>query len=197
MRKTLITAAGLAAAVGLLIPAAVANADPAATEDTTITLNVPNGQGGNLTISAHAASISLLASLSDTNVSASIGTVTGISDNRTSLRPRGWVTSVAMSDLVGDSGDIIAADRTYYKVTAPTWDSNGTRNNLAGDWTQLSAANPVPVYERGGQTYVVVQYTSWTPNIKVEFPTVTDGGGNALPAISPGKYTGTLTTSVI
>ena len=195
MRKTLIAATGLAVAAGLLAPAAVANAAPLDSSNTTVTLSVPNGTGGNLTISA-AGSISLLANLSQTNVVGSFGTVTGISDNRTNLRPRTWVASVAMSDLQGPDGSVISADSAYYKVDGATWDSNGTRENLAADWTKLGTGE-VPVYKRGGQDLAIVQYTSWTPHVKVEFPTATDGAGNVLPAVRPGSYAGTLTTSVI
>lgn len=198
MRKKLIAAAGLAATVGLLAPAAVANAadTPADSKSTTVTMTVA-GQGGDLRITASAGSITLTPNMGNSNVQGQFGTVTGINDGRTNVSPRSWVASVAMTDLTtgGESPATISADRVYYKVTGPTWDSNGTRENLASDWVALGS-QPVPVYKRGGQTYVVGQYTSWTPNIKVELPTV-DQNGTQLPAVPAGTYTGTLTTSVI
>lgn len=191
MRKSLAILVGLTAAAGVLVMPAASNA---ADGTTTVTLNVPEGTGGNLSITV-AGSVSLNASLSDPNVSSNIATVTGVSDNRTNVRPRAWTASVSMTPLTSaDAGDVIPADKVSYKVTGPTWDSNGTRNNLAADWVSLGQSTPV--YERGGQTYAVVQYTSWTPNIRVEFPTITDASGNELPAVAAGRYTGTLTTSV-
>lgn len=198
MRKKLIAAAGLAATAALLAPAAVANAadTPADSKSTTVTMTVA-GQGGDLRITASAGSITLTPNMGNSSVQGQFGTVTGINDGRTNLAPRGWVATVAMTDLTtgGANPTAISADRVYYKVTGPTWDSNGTRENLASDWLPLSS-QPVAVYKRGGQTYVVPQYTSWTPNIKVELPTV-DQNGTQLPAVPAGTYTGTLTTSVI
>lgn len=191
MRKTLAPLVGLVVAATALVTPAIGHA---AEGTTTVTLNVPEGTGGNLSITV-AGSVSLQASLSQANVSSNIATVTGVSDNRTTVRPRAWTASVSMTSLTAENGtDTIPSDKVSYRVTAPTWDSNGTRNNLAQEWVSLGASTPI--YERGGQTYSVVQYTSWTPNIKVDFPTIKDASGNDLPAVSAGKYTGTLTTSV-
>lgn len=191
MRKYVAALSGLAIASSALMVPAVANA---AEGNTTVTLNVPDGGGGNLSITV-AGSVNLLASLTESNTSSNIGTVTGVSDNRTNVRPRAWTASVSMTPLLAANGtDSIPADKVSYRVTGPTWDSNGTRNNLASEWVSLGQSTPV--YERGGQSLAIVQYTSWTPSIKVDFPTVQDGSGNNLPAVTPGKYTGTLTTSV-
>ncbi|WP_163377055.1 hypothetical protein [Dietzia sp. Alg238-R159] len=191
MRKIVAPLAGLAVAATALVTPAVGHA---AEGTTTVTVNVPEGTGGNLSVTV-AGSVSLLASLTQADVSSGIGTVTGVSDNRTNVRPRAWTASVSMTPLTAENGtDTIPSDKVFYRVTGPTWDSNGTRENLASDWVSLG--QPTPVFERAGQTYSVVQYTSWTPQIKVEFPTIEDASGNRLPAVAAGRYTGTLTTSV-
>lgn len=191
MRKTLIAAASIAAAAGLLVPA-VANADtPADSKGTTVTLKVNATSGGSLRFSVPPqGTMGLVLGIDGTSAS-SLATAPSVRDDRNGTR--NFQVNAAITDFTTSGGARITNDHVkYYIESVASW------INLDSVLTTASSSAPVTldsekeVLKRTGVTWGDVSQT-FTPKITVSIPTGGDKGGVAA---TPGDYTATLTHSV-
>lgn len=183
MRKTLIAAATVAVAAGLLVPGSVANAAEASQ---TVEFTVAAAAGGGLSVGTGGPASALTLAGQGGEVTGSL-TVFRVTDNRGGTE--GWNASIALSDFVNqtDNSYVIPASNATYK------------------------ANPVAGLVFGGEAIthavtlkneptVVVQRTNHTIGSPLEVATWTNVNSMKvqIPAeVAVGAYKSTLTLSAI
>lgn len=186
MRKKLIAAAGLAATVGLLVPAAVANA--ATSDSQAVDFTVTAASGGGLAVSTGGSNSTLGLAAQNATATGTL-TVFGVTDTRGVKT--GWNASIALTDFVNQSDSA---------VTIPATNASYSPGNVAGLVWGGSAAPPSGTVALKNSPTVVMTRTDRTANSSLEIATWTNIGALSvtLPAGVPvGQYRATLTLSAV
>lgn len=193
MNNRIIHACAIAAALGLVAPAAAANAQTAAaTANTKVNLTVNQNSGGSLRFSvAPQASTALIVNFGGTEANSAM-TAPSIRDDRAG-NPRAYALKADITDFVTDGGASIGNEHVRTWLTAVTG-LNGTTTSV-GSWSAASNMDgQVTLLNRTGITLPDVS-TTYTPNIKVTLPTVAEGDTNVVD-VQAGEYSATLTQSL-
>ncbi|KAA0918919.1 hypothetical protein [Dietzia sp. ANT_WB102] len=193
MNKRIIRACAIMAAFGLVAPAAAANAQPAAdTADTTVNLTVRANSAGSLRFSvAPEASTSLFVDFGG-NAANSAMFAPSIRDDRAG-NPRSYALRADITDFVTDGGATIGNENVRMWLTAVTG-INGTTTSV-GSWDEATnMSEQVVLLNRTGITLPDVS-TTYTPNLRVTLPTVTEGDTTVVD-VQAGEYSATLTQSL-
>ena len=154
----------------------------AADDDDTSTVEV-TVVGGELEISVKSATKNLgtVENTPDgTIVTGSLGEVT-VRDNRSAPEGSSWVATAVATELKPKKGRGISAGNIRY--SAGTVDKQGTCTIRASESVTLNRPRPVVTASEISGNNVA----SWTPTIAVKLP----------PGLVAGKYTGTITHSVL
>ncbi|CAM2954832.1 WxL domain-containing protein [Prescottella defluvii] len=184
MRKKLIAAAGLAATIGLVAPAAIANA--AGSDSQVVDFTVTAASGGGLSVSTGGSNSTL--GLAAQNATAT-GTLTlfGVTDTRGVKA--GWGADIALSDFVNQSDNA---------VTIPATNATYTPGNVAGLIWGGTATPPQSTIALSNDPTRVINRTNRTAGSTLEVATWTNINALTvtLPAGVPvGQYRATLTLS--
>ncbi|MDV8003006.1 hypothetical protein [Rhodococcus sp. IEGM 1408] len=193
MNDRIIRACAVAAALGLVAPAAAANAQPAAaTADTTVNLTVNENSAGSLRFSvAPQASTSLIVNFGGDQANSAM-VAPSIRDDRAGS-PRSYTLKADITDFVTGGGAPIGNENVRMWLTAVTG-VNGTTTSV-GSWGEASnMSEQVTLLSRTGITLPDVS-TTYTPNIRVTLPTVTEGDTTVVD-VQAGEYSATLTQSL-
>lgn len=193
MNRKIIRAVAIAAAFGLVAPSAAANAQTAAdTADTTVNLTVSPNSAGSLRFSvAPQASTSLIVNFGGTAANSAM-VAPSIRDDRAG-NPRSYALRADITDFETSTGATISNENVRMWLTAVTG-INGTTTSV-GSWADATnMSGQVTLLNRTGITLPDVS-TTYTPNIRVTLPTVTEGDTTVVD-VEAGEYSATLTQSL-
>lgn len=184
MRKTLIAAATVAVAAGLLVPGAVANANEASQS---VDFTVQARAGGGLSVTT-AGGYSSLALVSESTKATGTLTLFGVNDYRGTSS--GWNASIALGDFVHQGDATIKIPATNATYTPGTINGlNGGGSATGGQNVQLKNEPTVVVQRSERNRSVLVENATW---MNVNALTVDIPGDVAL-----GQYKATLTLSAV